>query len=372
MLFLKPRYSYKDVTIIPAKVSEISSRSECIPTDEIGYYPLITAPMTSVVDENTVENFESNKIYSIMPRSVSIEQRMDYGRKTHKWIAVSLLEFENLFISQEISEDNFGMKVLIDIANGHMKKLFDLVREAKARYGKQNLIVMIGNIANPETYLNVIDCGADFCRVSVGTGQGCLSQTNLGVGFPIASLIDEIETIRSTYALEHLLKVEDLPKIVADGGVRNYSDVIKALALGADYVMIGSVFASLLGSAGEVFDAGELSSTVKLDTSEIKYNGSGEFVKVLDDEEIQVYPIKAFYGMASKKGQKDLGCKELKTAEGLVKEISLTRDIKSWIENFDSYLRSAMSYANAKTLTEFKRNTNLTVISKGTIDSINK
>lgn len=371
MLKKETKYSYKDVTIVPATISNITSRSECIPTDVFGYYPLITAPMTSVVDDKTVDNFENNRIYSIMPRSLPIIYRMDYGRKTKRWIAVSLSEFENIFIEQKINEENFGMKILIDIANGHMRKLFDLVRETKRRYGSKNIQIMIGNIANPQTYLNVIDCGADACRCAIGVGSGCLTSSNCGTGFPIASLIDEINTIRQNYAEDNNVSIESLPKIVADGGIRNYSDAIKALALGADYVMIGSVFASLLGSAGEITNAGYHSNT-KLNADKIKYVGSGNFVKVLEDEEVKVYPMKVFYGMASKEGQKDLGNKELKTAEGLLKKIPMISDIKSWIENFDSYLRSAMSYTDAKNLKDFQRNTLLTVVSSETVRSINQ
>ena len=72
---------------------------------------------------------------------------------------------------------------------------------------------------------------------------GCLSTSNTGIHYPIASLINDIVQIRD----EISSKYDKLPKIIADGGIRNYSDAIKALALGSDYVMIGSVFAKMLG-----------------------------------------------------------------------------------------------------------------------------
>ena len=366
MLIKNTKYSYQDVSIVPARVSDISSRKECYPLDENGYFPLFTAPMSSVVDENTVDNFEKNHIYSILPRTVEWEKRFEYGKKTKRWIAVSLSEFQNKFIEQKINEEWFGMRVLIDIANGHMKELFDMVKVAKTRYGKDNLIVMIGNIANPETYHEVVKCGADMVRCSIGTGNGCTTSSNVSIHYPIASLLDEIKQIKNGYEPN-----KKLPKIIADGGIRNYSDVIKALALGADYVMVGSVFSSLLGSAGDIFDKSMQEDS--LDKSKVKYVGSSQFrLDVGQGNEVMIHPVKLFYGMASRRGQKDMKCAELKTSEGVEKIIPMINDISGWIENFDSYLRSAMSYTNARNLKDFQNNTKLILISQGTINAVNK
>lgn len=368
MLIKETKYSYNDVAIVPAIVSEISSRSECCPLDNRGYYPIFTAPMSTVVDENTVSNFEDNKIYSIMPRSVSWDIRLEYARRTKRWIAVSLSEFEEHF-TKKACDWNLGLKVLIDIANGHMRKLFALVRQSKNIY-KEHLTVMIGNIANPQTYLDVINCGADLCRVSIGAGSGCITSSNASVHFPIVSLLDDINNIRKNYAEDKNVSIDSLPKIVADGGIRGYSDIIKALALGADYVMVGGLFSSLSGSAGEVYNSHD-SERKPIDKNIIKYVGGGRFVMRVNDEELPFEPTKLFYGMASKLGQRDMGCEKLKTAEGLVKEVKLTSDIKQWTKNFDSYLRSAMSYTNALNLKRFQRNTNLVLISNATKMAIN-
>ena len=88
----------------------------------------------------------------------------------------------------------------------------------------------------------------DFIRVGIGGGSGCITTSNVSTHYPQASLIDECYNIKK----QLLLETEDiLPKIIADGGIRNYDHVIKALALGADYVMIGSLFAQCIESAGE-------------------------------------------------------------------------------------------------------------------------
>jgi hypothetical protein len=71
-----------------------------------------------------------------------------------------------------------------------MKKIFEEVKKAKNIHN-DNLIVMIGNIANPRTYRHAFECGADYVRLSVGTGRGCITSSNVAIHYPIASLISE-------------------------------------------------------------------------------------------------------------------------------------------------------------------------------------
>ena len=107
---------------------------------------------------------------------------------------------------------------------------------------------MVGNIANPETYRICVESRVDYVRCSVGTGAGCITCSNTGIGYPIASLISEIAAIKEEL-IDNGVPEFSLTKIVADGGIRNYSDIVKAIALGADYVMCGSIFAIMLESA---------------------------------------------------------------------------------------------------------------------------
>lgn len=162
---------------MPCVVSEIEHRSECIPWDEEGMLPLFTAPMDTVVSEDNFKLFEANHIHAILPRTAPLETRKFYSTKG-RWAAYSLKEFSDVFCNEDDKlPTTHKLKALIDIANGHMKIIFDLAKKAKRIYG-DDLILMGGNIANPRTYEEYAESGFDFVRV--GIGGGCfLGDTNI-------------------------------------------------------------------------------------------------------------------------------------------------------------------------------------------------
>ena len=95
----------------------------------------------------------------------------------------------NLFtdILNEIDE-NDNLKICIDLANGHMKVLLNLVKSIKEKYGDK-IKIMTGNIANPKTYKSYEEAGVDYCRCSVGTGAGCITSSLTAIHYPIFSLL---------------------------------------------------------------------------------------------------------------------------------------------------------------------------------------
>ena len=382
MLIESLKYSYRDVTIVPALISDIDSRSECNPFYKDGNLPIFASPMDSVVDLNMYGEYEKNNIIPIIPRTKNnpIEDRIQKCREG-VWVAVSLKEFEDYFVPLQGSI-NEG-KVLIDIANGHMKKLYELVKRVKQRCG-DSLQIMVGNIANPETYREVVKSGADYVRLGIGAGNGCITTSNTSIHYPMASLIAE------TYKVKRQLMAngyKKLPKIIADGGIRNYSDVIKALALGADYVMIGSLFARTIESPGKKifnnfrdgdaevtnfedlhYDWDRKVWTGKLSASAPKRLKDRFIPGTIDVGEIYV----KFYGMASKDGQVAMNGAKTTTSEGITKVLSVEYTISGWIENMRDYLKSAMSYTGHRTLREFIGGCEVVVCSPIAEGSINK
>ena len=307
MLIKEMKYSYNDIAIVPAIKSNVEHRSECNPyTGKFGEssLPIFTAPMSTVVNVHNFELFEQNHIIPILPRNFPLETRI-YYLKRGKWAAVGLQEFEDLFLNNDWDMEKYpNVNVLIDIANGHMSKLHNLIYDAKVKYKWSNRFkIMAGNIANPMTYYELAKAGCDYVRLSVGSGAGCITSTQTGVHYPIASLINETYQLKKK--LEHA--GEWTPLIIADGGIRNYSDVIKAIGiLGADYVMIGSVFASLIESAAPTFYyQNDGKSITEINPFEHKIDAYPDGTFDIDEEHIIDNLHKVFYGMASRRGQED-------------------------------------------------------------------
>ena len=409
-------YSYNDVTIIPSIISDINSRSECNPfVDTINnLLPIFTAPMASVVNEGNLDIFLKNGIIPIVPRNIDIERRK-YLINERRWVALSLKEFEDLFITNAQDrqcDSNTHYFICVDIANGHMNSLYAKCVMAKELSNKlgYKLTIMTGNIANPDTYKWICNFNIrykmrviDFIRVGIGGGSGCITTSNVSTHYPQASLIDECYNIKKQ--LLHENEDEDiLPKIIADGGIRNYDHVIKALALGADYVMIGSLFAQCIESAGEktyktiTFKKPLRFTIERYKDFEIDKNGNwsayytDEYITTLIEPQqswnsIEKYNERMaslkekksighinvkFFGMASSDGQKSISGEKTKTAEGITKYLPVKFTLSGWVNNMISYLRSAMSYTDCHNLNEFIGKPTLIPNSISEIQAVNK
>ncbi len=327
-------YSLRDISVIPAVSTSIKSRKECSPfrksiEGKDGWYPLIASPMDSVMDETNWKAYWDNKISCILPRTISFSERLRLCKDV--FCAFSLNEarwfLDNPYPCEEIGfSDGLKIHVLIDIANGSMQEEIDLGKALKKKFG-DGIVLMGGNIGNPQTYLLYDAAEFDFLRCGVGSGAGCLTSTSTAIHFPYASLISEISEMKYRYH-SHC-------KIIADGGMGWYSDIIKSLALGADYVMCGRLFAQAAKTAEEL-------------GSELIY-----------------------HGMSTKEAQKAMGNTNLKTAEGKSLGIKKEYTLSGWTENFDSYLRSAMSYCDSRSLQEFREKAVCQVISPNASSQIN-
>jgi IMP dehydrogenase len=129
--------------------------------------------------------------------------------------------------------------IVIDTAHGHTKGVVDTLKKVKSRFN--DLEIVVGNIATAEAAKYLVEAGADAVKVGIGPGSICTTRIIAGVGVPQLSAVMMVaEAIKGT----------GVP-IIADGGIRFSGDVVKALAAGADTVMMGSVFAGLEESPGE-------------------------------------------------------------------------------------------------------------------------
>lgn len=324
------KFDFNDISLVPETLSSISSRSEVNYLHSDMTLPLFTAPMDTVLDRQNYIHFKKAGLNICLPRGESVWD-------TDCFESYSLEDFEVFMKAYEIKyyDKNKKIRILIDIANGHMLKLYKLVNRFYELKYSDSHVLMIGNIANPNTYEVYAKLGVDFVRVGIGGGSACLTSANTGVHYPMASLIHECFTIKKQNNYK--------TKIVADGGFRNFDEIIKALALGADYVMIGGILNKMLESCSDVklFKFFELSPKIaSLVWDEYSF--------------LRKHMYKSFRGMSTKEVQKSWNKKKLTTSEGIVKYNKVEYKLQKWVDNFIDYLKSAMSYTGSRSLDDFK------------------
>ena len=337
------KFDWNDVSIVPETLSTIASRKEINPFYD-GKLPLFTAPMDKVIDETNIKSFDDNNINICLPRHVKYND----VKNDDFFYSYSLDDVINMIQTGE----RFPKKVLIDVANGHMMKLYETSKLLKEKLGS-SIELMIGNIANPDTYREYCKIGVDYIRVGIGGGSACTTSANVSIHYPMASLISECAQYKSEF--------ENPTKIIADGGFKNFSDIIKALALGADYVMLGGVFNKSLESCGETFmkDAQDQYYQVDMDRAKVAFEAG-----------MSVY--KYYRGMSTKEVQKSWNRHELKTGEGITKYNKVDYTLDGWCENFTDYLKSAMSYTNSRSLKEFIGEVRYEMITQNSFNRFNK
>jgi IMP dehydrogenase/GMP reductase len=341
-------FDFDDLLIEPAILSKINSRSEINARNIWGNLPLMTAPMDTVVDQNNFHLFKEKGIMPVLPR---IQNPNNEWVDTNIFLSYSLQDFEKIFLKEKVYVENGNrIMALIDVANGHMESLYELAKEAKKRYG-YSMCLMVGNVANPKTFEEYCKIGVDMVRIGIGNGNGCLTTVQTGVGYPMASLIEECNQLR--------VYNEYRTDIIADGGFKKFADIIKALALGADYVMLGSILNKCLESAGETRDNNdEIVNQYHPDT------------KKMFHVELPFY--KTFRGMSTKEVQKTWGKENLTTSEGVVRKNKVEYTIEGWIKNFEDYLKSAMSYTGKKELHRFIGGVNYNMITQNSFRRFDK
>jgi len=357
----KPKFSYKDISLVPTKLSPFSSRNQI----EIDYNPIISAPMDSVIsiDDNSfnkeyIQELTNLGIKVCLPRKkdYKFDDINNFCRRTsyfHNVIhSISLDNFREL-IKDYIYYQNFfcfnsGITILVDIANGHIQELYDLSKQFLEYFPITQL--MIGNIANPETYEVFAKLGVHYLRLGIGGGSVCITSSNTKIHYPMASLINDCYEIKKKNNFSSL--------IVADGGFKNYDDIIAALALGADYIMLGSILNKTISSDSYPY----LWKKIKIKNK--------KFANFLFKHKFKLY--KKHIGMSTKHIQKKWNGDNLKTSEGIIRWNSVDYTLDGWYDNFISYLKSNMSYLGCNKLSELKEKAKFIFITKSAYESFNR
>ena len=319
LLNIDMQYSLNEICLLPsATPTDITSRKQVNPFDENGNLPIFVAPMTSVLNENNYKIFADKGVIPILPRNCTETRDI-----AEVWHSYSLQEFEFIIDS---SKDYNGYHILIDVANGHMRKIYDLVKKAKEKW--PNIVIMIGNIANPAIYYNCCDAGVDYVRVGIGGGSVCSTSVQCGIHASHQYMIENIKKLSCYY------NNPNRTKIIADGGINTLDKAIKALAIGYDYVMMGKCFAECEEACGETkSEYISLPSVYDQEKREIKY--------------------RKYYGMASEQGQIDISGGCTKNPEGVETWIPIITTLDAFVIRFEAALRSTMSYTGATTLEKF-------------------
>ena len=384
----KVGYELSDVNIVQADISFINHRAECnpyikFPNMDNDFYPVIVSPMGAVTNEYNYKTWLNEKFMCVVPRTVDVEKRLEIMYEA--FASFSLNEAEDILRFVDLKDRT--AYVCIDIAHGTMNRLYEVCKDLKQHYGQQ-MIVMTGNVANPKAYIYYANAGIDYLRACIGTGSRCTTSANVGVHYPTATLLDELRMEKERWEIEFGKPAPT--KIIADGGIANFDDIQKCLALGADLVMSGSIFAKSWEACGNIgymhpdnlnmtdaipekvyFDKiiGLEKALKDMLQDYDKYDGRAQ--QLLQEEIAQVTeslskmkkrkPYREYMGMSTKKMQLATGGSGKTTAEGISRPIPVEYNINKWADNMKSFLVSVMSYTDSKTLEELARNSELII-----------
>ncbi len=205
--------------------------------------------------------------------------------------------------------------IIIDTAHGHTQGVVNVLKEVKAKFPK--LDVIVGNIATPEAAKYLVENGADGVKVGIGPGSICTTRIVAGVGFPQFSAVLEVAAA---------IKGSGVP-VIADGGIRYTGDIPKAIAAGADCVMLGSLLAGTKESPGEtiIFEGRKFKSYRGMGSVEAMQEGSKDrYFQDVEDDVKKLVP------------------------EGIVGRVPYKGELNESMQQFIGGLRAGMGYCGSK------------------------
>lgn len=324
-------YTFDDVVLVP-NYSQVKSRKDPSVRIEIGGFyldvPVISAPMNTVTETEMSTALSDIGGCSVIHRFMSIDKEIEQAKSTinlehSPFMAIGAnYDFED----RSAALINAGVRrFCIDIANGHSEHCISAVKTLR-KLAPSKTLIMAGNVCTEDGARRLAEAGANLIRIGVGPGAVCRTREVTGHGVP------QLTAIQNCYNIK-----KDFPEVVliADGGVRNSGDITKAIAGGADVVMIGSLLAGTTESPGEIIEE------------------SGRLLKY-------------YNGMASTEGRKSWFDRDKSgfVPEGIsIKIPYLGRSAKKVIEGLVGGLKVGMSYSGAHNLSELREKARWAIVS---------
>ncbi|MFA5958989.1 MAG: guanosine monophosphate reductase [Tatlockia sp.] len=289
--------------------------------------PVISSNMDTITESQMANFMHSKGGIGALHRFLSVENNIKEFKRCEGQVFVSVgctqAELERAEALRDAGADYF----CVDVAHAHAKYVGKTLKNLRKLLGSR--CIMAGNVATYAGADYLASCGADIIKAGIGGGSVCSTRIKTGFGIPMLTCIQDCaRTDRS---------------IVADGGIRTSGDIVKALAFGADFVMIGGMLAGTEPTPGSVIT-----------------NDNGQ-------------QVKRYRGMASREAQEDfLGqMQEWKTAEGVATEVPYRTNQEAVIADIIGGLRSGLTYAGADTISELQRKLNyVTVTQAGRLESL--
>jgi len=325
--------TFDDVLLVPGYNHYESRRLvDTSMTDKTGKLklelPVITANMDTVT-ESAMANFMGRfGGMGALHRYLSIEDNLAEFKKCETKVFISIgcqeKELERVTALRDAGAEYF----VVDVAHGHARYVGRTLKLMRELLGDKGCI-MAGNVATYAGADYLASCGADIIKVGIGGGSVCSTRIKTGFGVPMLTSIQDCAKVDRS--------------IVADGGLRSSGDIVKALAFGADFVMIGGMLAGTEPTPGPVVT-----------------NKDGKKVKI-------------YRGMASREAQEDfLGpMGGWKTAEGVATEVAYRDDHEKIIADLIGGLRSGLTYGGSATIRELQRKLDYRLITPaGRIESL--
>jgi len=318
MLKFKNAVCFDDVLLVP-RFSDIISRSDIEISTDLGKgvqltLPVISSPMDTVTESEMVYRMDKAGGLGIIHRYNSLEEQVKIVKDAIASGATNIgaaIGVSGDYVERSIALKNAGASILcVDVAHGHHVLVRHALKTIRQTIG-WDIHIMAGNVATLQAFNDLADWGADSVRVGIGGGSICSTRIQTGHGMPtLQSVLDCSNSDRPA-------------ALIADGGMRNSGDVTKALAAGADAVILGSMLAGTAETPGEVFRA-----------------ANGDITKV-------------YRGMASEEAQKDWRGKT-SSVEGIATVIPYKGPVSRVLESLERGIRSGFSYSGCSSLTDFQ------------------